>query len=152
MPDYTVEAVLDMREWVGDHGTFHIYDVEFSGEQGSGKAEIKRKSTSPAPKAGDVIDAEIVTKGDRTELKRIWQENKPSASKGSGWQPKSPAERAEIRRLAAQKAAVVVLGHQITIAAATGDSERFKGKTANELLTPLIDYFDGDAKKAGEDA
>lgn len=84
MSDFTIERVNGMREWTGDHGTFHIFEVEFTGAQGAGTAEIKRKDSSPAPVAGETIDAEIIRKGDRTELKRIYKPGGGSSSNGGG--------------------------------------------------------------------
>jgi hypothetical protein len=93
VPDFTLTSVdPDPKPWTGDHGTFLIYKVSFEGEQGRGDAEMKTKSSSPAPTAGQVIDAEIVQKGGRPpELKRIWKDTR-SNGKPKGGDYRSPEQ------------------------------------------------------------
>lgn len=100
MSNFTILSVNGMKEWTGDHGTFHIYDVDFDGEQGRGAGQIKQKDTSPAPTVGQVIDAEIVQKPGRPpELKRVWKQSSNGGGASGRSYGKSPEERAQIARM-----------------------------------------------------
>ena len=143
MSQFTITAVTDMDEWQSKEGAPMItYTVDFEGEQGSGSAGHTRKAASPAPKSGDVLDAELVTKNGKTVLKRIWQENKPQ----QGGRGKSPGESRQIARMNAQSQALKLLELEIAM------GKTFESEKASELLTPRIQFFFDDTKKAGEDA
>lgn len=95
MSEFVLTAVeTPPKEWTGDHGTFHIYTVQFKGDQGEGTAQIKQKASSPAPTEGQTLDAEIVHKreGLPPELKRIYQNRNGGGSKKGGGDYRSPEQ------------------------------------------------------------
>ena len=150
MADFTITAVEDgYREWAGEHGTFRIFDVRFEGQQGNGEAEIKRKSSSPAPTVGEVVDAEIVQKaGRKPELKRVYKPPGGSGPRGNGggnWRPRSPEETRAINRAVAQKNAIGLLGVELQAGLVAGDAIK-----ASDLLKPRIDWLFDDLQKASE--
>lgn len=142
MADFTITAVEDgYREWTGEHGTFRIFDVRFEGQQGNGEAEIKRKSSSPAPTVGEVIDAEIVQKaGRKPELKRVY---KPPG--GSGPRAgRSPQESAQIVRQHSQHVAILWAA---TLQKENGGKLPVReGEQPRDWLKHIIDWFDQDVK------
>lgn len=154
MSDFVITKVLGTREWSPKdepNKVFVYYDILFEGDRGraddiSKPASWKTLKGSPAPVEGETVDAEIVSKNGKVELKPV---RRGGYSGGKGGGGKSPQERAEIRRLASHKVAAEVLGLQVQIASANGDMEKFKGKTPQELLGNLIAFFDEDAQKAG---
>lgn len=145
MSDFKIEEILGQESFSTEHGQFVSYEVRFSGEQGSGVAQHKRKASSPAPKAGDVIDAEIVRKGEKTELKRVWKQNGGGSPGGGGKSSyDDPKTIARITRSHAQKMA---LEHAKVL--------HFSGKLPDgygvESLKPIIDWFEADVlAKAAE--
>jgi hypothetical protein len=147
MSQFTITAVSPdpPREWTGDHGTFLIYDIEFEGEQGRGKGDTKRKADSPAPKVGDVLDAEIVQKaGRRPELKRIPRQNGGSLG-GGGSRGKSPQESRQIARMNSH-------AHALTYWKLKRDSDPSFAIDSWDEYTAIVDLFFGDVLKAGEQA
>ena len=144
MSDFKIEEVLGREEFSTKNGDFVSYYVRFSGEQGIGEALHKRKASSPAPNVGEVIDAEIVHKGDKTELKRVWKQNGGGSSGGGSKGYDDPKTIARITRSHAQKMA---LEHAKVL--------HFSGKLAEnygvESLKPIIDWFENDVlAKAAE--
>lgn len=105
MAEFVLTAVeMPPKEWTGDHGTFHIYTVQFKGDQGEGTAQIKQKASSPAPTEGQTLDAEIVHKreGLPPELKRIYQ----NRNGGGAPRQRDPVETKRIIHQHAQKVAI----------------------------------------------
>lgn len=147
MSQFTLTAVdPEPRVWEGDHGAFHIWTIAFEGLQGRvDEGELKQKATTPAPTVGQTVDGEIVSKpGRKPELKKIFSPNGGGGGfKGGGG--KSPVERAEIRRMSSQRAAIELLA--VEVAAGLRFDEKQK---ASDLLLPRIDWMEQDAKKAGE--
>ncbi len=73
MGDFLITEVGESREWTTPDGkkTFVYYDVIFHGEEGAGKASVKRGKGEPSPEPGETLeDYEIVHKGDKAELKK----------------------------------------------------------------------------------
>ncbi len=102
MSTFVIEEVLSQEEFSTEHGVFRAYEVRFSGDTAKGIATHKRKASSPPPTPGETIDAEIIRKGERTELKRVWQPNRPGASSGG----RSPQDTRQIVRQHSQKVAM----------------------------------------------
>jgi hypothetical protein len=142
MSDFKITGVGDEERFSTANGEFVSYEVQFEGQQGNGTAHHKRKASSPVPTVGEVIDADLVQKNGKTELKRVWKD-KP---RGGGGHSEDPKRSAEIRRMASQKCAVALLA--VEVAAGL----RFENSKASELLKPRIDFFENDAKEAGEKA
>lgn len=103
MSDFQVLApVKELERFSTDKGEFVVFEIGFSGDQGRGTIRHKRKSSSPAPAPGDVIDGEIVHGKDGPELKRIWKQQAGGNGSGGGGgrsYGKSPEERAQIARM-----------------------------------------------------
>lgn len=141
MSQFTIEEVLGQEEFSTDHGSFIAYEVRFAGEQGAGTAQHKRKASSPAPTAGEIIDGELVHKNGRVELKRVWKDSPPGGGKPGGggkWQPKTPEERLEERRRSAQIRAIELLAVEVSA------GQKFTDQRASELLKPRIEFFFND--------
>lgn len=85
MSDFKLlDPITEEDRFSTDKGTFVVYSVAFEGSQGSGTARHKRKDSSPAPVAGEVIDAEIKHGRDGPELKRIYKPGGGGSSNGGG--------------------------------------------------------------------
>jgi hypothetical protein len=154
MSQFTITKVLGSREWKPPEGdkTFVFYDILFEGDQGkaddlSKPASWKTLKGEPAPTDGQTVDAEMVHKDGKVKLEPVRKGGWGGRGGGGG---KTPQERAEIRRMAAQKAAVETFRAYVELAISVGKAEEFKGKQPREILDPLIAYFDEDVRKAGE--
>lgn len=100
--DFAIQEILgEERFTIEGKGEFVAYSVRFSGEQGSGSAQHKRKASSPPPVVGEIIDAELIQKNGKTELKRIWKD-KPSTGGG-----RSPQDTRQIVRQHSQHMAML---------------------------------------------
>lgn len=155
MSDFRIDEVLGQESFSTEHGQFVSYEVRFSGEQGSGIAQHKRKASSPAPKAGDTIDAEIVRKGEKTELKRVWKQDGGGGRSGGSPRTEDPKKSAEIRRMASQKCALELLRIETDIAIAVKDehSEKLFAKLRAEgglsgHIEKRTSFFESHAKAA----
>lgn len=138
--DFTIQEVLgEERFSIEGKGDFVAYTVSFDGEQGRGIAQHKRKANSPAPAAGETIDAEIVQKNGKTELKRIWT-GAPSNGGGKNFQ-RDPKDTAQIVRQHSQHMAMLHVA-----------SMERRGKLPDswdlEALRKVIDWYQADAEKA----
>lgn len=138
MPNFTITEVVSQKPWDSKYGPMIAYKVRFEGEQGTGEAQLNQKAGSPAPKIGETVDGLLEPTDFGYKLKRVHQQKAISG--------KSAQERAEIRRLAAQKAAIELLRLEIETGRVPKDAK------ASALLTPRIDFFDDDCKLAGEKA
>lgn len=126
MPDFKITEILGQSEFTTEHGAFVGYEVRFEGEQGNGVAQHNRKAASAAPKPGEVIDAELVHKGERVTLKRIWKQDGGGGRSGGGGRTEDPKKSAEIRRMASQKCALELLRIETDIAIAMKDEHSEK--------------------------
>lgn len=158
MPSFTLtkDAVEKKRlpaDEAKKRGPLVIYTIELRDEGRVVQAEMMQKPESPAPKAGDVLEGTLTTSGFGMKFKR----DKPAfGGKGGG---KSPAERAEIRRMASHKVAVELLGIEVQVALARiarGEEssllEKITNAGASTVLPKRIEWFEGDAKAAGDRA
>lgn len=144
MPSFTINEVLGQEQFSTANGDFIAYRVKFSGDQGNGEAQHKRKASSPAPNAGETIDAELVHKNGKVELKRIYQPGGQSNGGGKSSYD-DPKTIARITRSHAQKVAVEYL----KIAHNRGTlPEDFKLGD----IGPIIDFFENDVRMAAERA
>lgn len=129
MSDFKITEILSQSEFTTEHGAFVGYEVRFEGDQGNGVAQHNRKAASAAPKVGEVIDAELVHKGERVTLKRIWkQDGGGGRSNGGGSKGyDDPKTIARITRSHCQKVAVELLGieAQIAVAQDNENSQKF---------------------------
>lgn len=139
MSDFKIEEVLSQESFSTEHGQFVSYEVRFSGEQGSGVAQHKRKASSPAPAVGEVIDAELVQKNGKTELKRVWKQNGGGGGSSTG---RSPQDTKQIVRQHSQ--------HMAILWAAVLQKEGLQPNpdSFKPWLKNLIDWFHQDAEGA----
>lgn len=146
MSTFQILSATEKKRFTGSKGgEFIVWNVEFDGNDARGNAELVKAATSPTPSGS--IDATL----EQTQYGPKLKETRKDGF-GGGQRGKSPQERAEIRRLASHKVAVETLSLQVRLAVANGDTEKFKGKTPQELLGNLIAFFDDDAREAGERA
>lgn len=139
MSDFTITEVGGKEVFSNDHGEFAVYEVDFTGDQGTGHAIHKRKSSSPAPVPGEVIDAEIVHKNGKVELKRVWKQNGSGGGGGFTGAGKSPEQQRSIVRQHSQDMAI----RHCQILHLRGEL----GDVYNvEKLKPIIDWFVRDAE------
>lgn len=104
MAEVTIDEVLASETYTLKDGTEMVaYQVRFSGQAGSGTAQYSKKPSSDAPSPGESFDGEIVHRGDKATLKRIW---KDQPQRSSGWKPRDPVEAKKIIRQHCQKAAM----------------------------------------------
>lgn len=123
-------------------GELAVYEVELKdGENGFVKAEIVQKPSSPAPALGPV-EGTLEPGQYAMKFKRA-----KAAFNGGGFKGKSPEERAEMRRMSAQKQAIALL--DVELKSGLIPAEKLAAVKASELLKPRIDFFDDDAKAAG---
>ena len=147
MPSFTVNKAEFKKKFDGKKGgTFAVYTVELKDEQGFTNAELVQKEETPAPKQGDVLEGTL----EPTDYGMKFKRAQSFGGKGGG---KSPQERAEIRRLAAQKAAVQLLGIEVQIALAQNDEHsaelfaklREKPNGLSRALEARIVFFEKNA-------
>lgn len=139
MPDFTITGVGDEERFSTQNGEFVSYQVEFEGSQGRGTAFHKRKASSPVPSVGEVIDAELVQKNGKTELKRIWKQD---GGGSNGFSGKSPDQQKSIVRQHSEHMAILFM------ATVQKEGVSLPGDTASEKLDALrriVDWFVEDA-------
>lgn len=152
MPSFTITSVdPDPRPWNTKKGNPWLsYKVEYTGDQGASIAgepsELSRPADAPAPKPGEVIDAEIDNSNPAFPPK-LREARKNGGGGGGGFRGKSPEERTEMRRMSAQKQAIALL--DVELKSGLIPAEKLAAVKASELLKPRIDFFDDDAKAAG---
>lgn len=146
MSQFTITEVdPETRSWQSSKGNPYIsYKVGFKGEQGEGAGELSRPAKDPRPTVGETLPegTTLDSSNPRFPAKLV----EPRSGGGSKSFGKSPQERAEIRRMASQKAAVALLAVEV----AAGLT--FKDEKASEMLKPRIKFFEDDAREAGEKA
>jgi hypothetical protein len=135
--DFTITEVLGQEPFQTEHGQFVAYEVRFEGEDGNGVAQHNRKSSSPMPTIGEVIDAEIIHKGDRTTLKKIWKPAGVGASNGGG---RSPQDTKQIVRQHSQHMSIM------WTAILQKEGNLKPDALTPEGLTRLTDWFQADAE------
>jgi hypothetical protein len=137
--DFVIEEVLGQEDFSTANGDFTAYTVRFSGDQGNGTAQHNRKASSPAPVAGETIDAEIQHKNGKAMLKRLY---KPPGGQSGGFNGggRSPQDTKQIVRQHSQEMALRLLTLEIELGTVPKDAK------ASELLTPRIDWFQKDAE------
>lgn len=154
MPNFTITQVLGNREWSPppEPGkttpTFVFYDILFEGAQGraddpSKPASWKTLKGEDAPAEGETVEAEIVHKNGKVELKR--------PKKGGGWnggggapRQRDPLETKRIVRQHSQKIALMYI--QAKVAAGeklVSKSDPSKPFTFEEVRA-LTDRFQAD--------
>lgn len=146
MPSFTLtkDAVEKKRlpaDEARKRGPLVIYSIELRDEGRLVQAEMMQKPETPAPKAGDVLEGTLTT----SDFGMKFKKDKPAFG-GKGGGGKSPQERKEIRRMASQRAGIELLA--VEVAAGL----RFENTKASDLLLPRIQWFEDDARKAGEKA
>jgi hypothetical protein len=134
MSAFTITEVLGTDEFSTENGSFVSYTVKFTGEQGAGTAQHTRKSASPAPTVGEVLDAELTTKNGKPQLKRIWKDKPPSGGGG-----RSPQDTKQIVRQHSQHMAMLHVA-----------SMERRGKLPEdwnlEALKKVIQWYQNDAE------
>ncbi len=94
---------------------------------------------------GETIEGTIEPRqGFPSEFKQAAKQN--GYGGGGGSRQEDPRKSAEIRRMASQKVAVALLAAEV----AAGLT--FENQKASELLKPRIQFFEDDAREAGEKA
>lgn len=141
MPVYTIRQVADQtRQWVSSRGdAMTSYRLQLDDGKGAmlEAVELSQKSSTPAPKPGDTLDAEVSQNGD-FGLKA--KKNYASGGGGGGGRPKSPAEQASIAASVALKWAVEAVDQAATF----GTAE--KPQTLEEHVALLKRYADWGCK------
>jgi hypothetical protein len=139
MATYTVEAVVgEPREWEGKFGKNLSYTLALSGREGV--VELSQRPETPAPKAGDSIEGELVpSQGDfPPKLKRA----KPQNGYGGGGGGMSPEREKRIVRQHSQSMAIETLKLAVTGGLDLGCA------TVSEVVSKvkqLADVYDKDA-------
>lgn len=144
IPSFTVDKAELKKEFEGKQGgTFVVYTVALKDGDGVTAAELVQKQASPTPKPGDVLEGTL----EKTDYGMKFKRAQNFGGKGGGG--KSPAERAEIRRMHSQEMGLRLLDIELRLGKLT---ELAETKKASELLLPRVDFFDEDAIAAGSKA
>lgn len=142
MPQFTVEKCEAAETFKKEpYGEFQVWKVQVHDGQQSIAATLNTKLGKSGPSVGERIEGELTKGPHGNKLKRAAQSY---GSKGGGG--KSPQERKEIRRMASQRAGIELLA--VEVAAGL----RFENVKASDLLLPRVQWFEDDARKAGEKA
>lgn len=141
MPEtFTITAVGDeARVWNSDqYGSFHIWPVDYTSGNVSGKAERKVKADSPKPTVGESFEGELKERpGYASELKKL-----PKQHGGGGGQSRSPEKEAEITRMHSQEMAI----RWAAVLQASGQwPTDASPEQRRATLVALIDFFQADA-------
>lgn len=106
MSVYTVEAVVNEREFESKYGPLKSYKVRIKGDDGfAGEAEITQKPTTPAPSSGQEIEGTLDKSNPKfpPKLKKAQMNGGGGGSKGGG---RSSKDSDSIERQVAYKGAV----------------------------------------------
>lgn len=101
----TVTNVIGPREWTGQYGTNHSYDLTLDGIDKI--AELTQKPHKAAPQVGEALELELTphpTFEGKLKAKRAFQQG----GAGNG-RPRDPVERRSIEAQHAEKCAVDVV-------------------------------------------
>lgn len=143
MPMYSVTAVERDGGFTNEHGEFFSWKLMVKDGDTSTECSINTRSDKPAPTVGQQIDGTLEPGKFRPKLKKNF-----SGGGGGGGGPRTedPKKSAEIRRMASQRAGIELLA--VEVAAGL----RFENVKASDLLLPRVQWFEDDARKAGEKA
>lgn len=141
---HTLELVSEPRTWESQYGEMKSYTVKVAGDEGA--YEISKKTTSPPPTVGQVIDvSEVIPPKAGTNFPpKLKLANKGSFG-GGGSRGPSPEDRRAMQRCHSQSVAV----EYVKVAHERGTlPDGFK----LDDLKPIIDWFDRDvdAVKGGK--
>lgn len=156
MPMYSVTAVERDGGFTNEHGEFHSWKLMVKDGETSTECSINTRSDKPAPTVGQQIDGTLEPGKFRPKLKKNF-----SGGGGGGGGPRTedPKKSAEIRRMASHKVAVELLGIEVQVAlarASRGEAstllDAITNAGASTVLPRRIEWFEGDAKAAGDRA
>jgi len=140
MPAYEVANAEHKKNFTGKQGgEFSVWALRLKDGENFVNAELVTKEGSPTPSG--TINGTLEHGDYGTKLKK----DKP-AFNGGGPRVEDPKRSAEIRRMASQRAGIELLA--VEVAAGL----RFDETKASDHLLPIIQWFEDDARRAGEKA
>lgn len=153
MTSYTVVDVgSDPEGFTTEHGSFKAYKLKVRDAAGDyAEVTLNQKDSTKPPELNEEIDGEIKGGPKGPRLKRSWS---PGASQGGsngsggGYRPEDPRRAATILRQHSQHMALL---HIEGMERRADPSKPFRMETL-DTLTKIVDWFDADAKRAGDAA
>jgi hypothetical protein len=142
MPRYRIAELLAEREFASKYGPMVAYRVRLQGDDGDVEASLNQKRDTTRPAVGEMVDGSLEQTDFGLKLKKT--PPPPTGDHRHAGSSKSSQERAEIRRMAAQKAAIELLRMEIETGRVPADAK------PGALLTSRIDFFYEDCRAAGE--
>lgn len=139
---YTVDSVhAEVRAVTLEHGEFKSYKVDLAGPEGlHAGVELFQKAASPAPRVGQTLDGQIEQGKYGPKFKKT-----PKPFGAGGVRVRDPRESAMIVRQHSQDMA-------LQYAAIRQQQGQLPADFSLQQLGVIADWFDADAKRAGEAA
>lgn len=156
MPAFTVEKCEAANTFKNDYGEFQVWKVQIHDGEKSLTADLNTKLGKSGPTIGERIEGDLTKGPYGWKLKRAAQNG---GGGGGGPRTEDPKKSAEIRRMASHKVAVELLGIEVQVAlarASRGEAstllDAITNAGASTVLPRRIEWFEGDAKAAGDRA
>lgn len=152
MSTYTIESIVGQEGWTGREGQGMVtYELMLQGE-GQTVGLIKQ-ATSPPPSAGDTVDG-FIESGSRGRRLKVNRQNgagsRSSTTGGGGYN--DPKTVARISRSHSQEMALRLIFASGDAATMDLSNKDLVGTYLNNVVKPLVDWFDKDKAAAGDAA